>query len=65
MTEKVIQPDHTVSASRADNEHTVHTICPAADLRQTPQRETVCVVCGHVNRGETLICEMCSNYLFI
>ena len=31
-----------------------------------PQQDyVVCVVCGHKNKKEVGICEMCSNYLFV
>ena len=31
-----------------------------------PNKEyVICKVCGHKNKPDTGICEMCSNYLFI
>ena len=49
---------------RTDEQRPVQPTFPVINMPAPPAKETVCVVCGHVNRGETLICEMCSNYLF-
>ena len=42
------------------------SLTPSTDSLElsVASRETVCVVCGHVNKSDSLICEMCSNYLF-
>ena len=50
------------AATGGNGEHSA-TVCPVV-VQQPAPRETVCEVCGHVNKGQTLICEMCSNYLF-
>ena len=36
----------------------------SVNLGEAARRETVCKVCGHINRGNSFICKMCSNYLF-
>ena len=61
MPEKNINTDKTTEA-RVGEERSA-SICPVA-TQQSAQTETVCEVCGHVNKGQSLICEMCSNYLF-
>ena len=38
--------------------------CAVLKLSEQAERKIVCEVCGHVNKGDSLICEMCSNYLF-
>lgn len=38
------------------------TECPMSKIKTPVKR--ICEVCGHVNKGNSLICEMCSNYLF-
>lgn len=38
--------------------------CAVLKLGEPTERKIVCEVCGHVNKGDSLICEMCSNYLF-
>lgn len=38
--------------------------CTVVKVAAPEQRETVCEVCGHINKGSALICEKCSNYLF-
>lgn len=42
------------------------TSSPNKCTNDAPQHLTgwICEVCGHINYGNSLICEMCSNYLF-
>lgn len=60
MPENKNNPQNT---EHANGEPSVYTICPVADLKDATHG-TVCAVCGHINKGQSLICEMCSNYLF-
>lgn len=61
MLEKNPKTDKT-SESRVGRDHSVST-CSVVPP-QPSQREIACEVCGHINTGQSLICEMCSNYLF-
>ena len=63
MPTKKVSTDKPVAAKRDAEEKPVASPCSVV-LQQPAPKETVCDVCGHVNRGETMICEMCSNYLF-
>ena len=62
MPTKKATTNKPVTANRGVEE-TVSATYPVI-LQQPAPKETVCQVCGHVNKGETKICEMCSNYLF-
>lgn len=62
MEENKVKLQTTDSGGNIINKTEVSSTCPYSATQQ--QRETVCSVCGHINKGQSLICEMCSNYLF-
>lgn len=62
MEESKVKLQTTDSGGSIQNKTEGSSPCPCTATQQ--QRETVCGVCGHINKGQSLICEMCSNYLF-
>ena len=59
MPEKKQQPTSTAPSNASGGQ----TFSQPVYVQQ-PVEEHVCEVCGHINRGPSLICAMCSNYLF-
>lgn len=62
MAEKKTQKE-TTAASHPAEQQPAPVGFPVV-VQQPATTETVCKMCGHINRGDSLICEMCSNYLF-
>ena len=53
--EEPSQPDGAADSQTSDDEKAA---------REKKPNVRVCAVCGHVNKSDSWICEMCSNYLF-
>lgn len=56
--------DPVTETIASDPTDVTQPLCPVFKLGEPAARKIVCEVCGHVNKGDSLICEMCSNYLF-
>ena len=53
----------SISGRKSGAEHMSEADIALTDEKNSPP-PVACVVCGHINKRRSLICEMCSNYLF-